>query len=59
MLIFAVKKYADSLTKVADRKNINRHWNQDLIKIDADKKEATFKDIVSGEMEYTITLEVG
>ena len=47
--IFAVKKYADSLTKVADRKNIERVWNTDLVSIDAANKKATFRNINTGE----------
>lgn len=47
--IFAVKKYADSLTKVADRKNIERVWKTDLVSIDAANKKATFKHMETGE----------
>lgn len=47
--IFAVKKYADSLTKVMARKGVECVWNMDLISIDPDKKEATFKHLESGE----------
>jgi sulfide:quinone oxidoreductase len=50
--IFAVKKYADSLTKVADRKHIERVWNTDLISLDAANKKATFRHMETGE-EYT------
>ena len=50
--IFAVKKYADSLTKVADRKNIERVWSTDLINIDSVNKRATFKHMQTGE-EWT------
>jgi sulfide:quinone oxidoreductase len=50
--IFAVKKYADALTKVADRKNIERVWNTDLVSIDSAKKKATFKHMETGE-EHT------
>ena len=50
--IFAVKKYADALTKVADRKNIERIWKTDLINIDAANKKATFRHMDSGE-EFT------
>lgn len=46
--IFAVKKYADSLTKVANRKNIECVWQTDLVAIDANKKEATFKNLDTG-----------
>ncbi len=55
--IFAVKKYAQSLTKVADRKNIERIWQTDLIEIDADNKKATFRNKETGDeqvMDYDI-----
>lgn len=47
--IFAVSKYVQPLNKVADRYNIDRVWNKDLIEIRADKKEAVFKDLKTGE----------
>ena len=47
--IFAVKKYADSLTKVCDDYGTERVWKHDLVKIDAAKKEATFKHLETGE----------
>jgi sulfide:quinone oxidoreductase len=47
--IFAVKKYADSLTDLADKRNIERVWQTDLVKIDAAKNEATFKNMDTGE----------
>jgi sulfide:quinone oxidoreductase len=47
--IFAVKKYADSLTKVADRKNIERIWNTDLVALDPPNKVAKFKHMESGD----------
>ena len=47
--IFAVKKYAESLTKVCDDYGIERVWKTDLIGIDAAKKEATFKHMETGE----------
>jgi sulfide:quinone oxidoreductase len=47
--IFAVKKYADSLTRVADDYGVNRVWNNDLTALDPEKKEATFKNIENGE----------
>ena len=46
--IFAVKKYADSLTKVSDDYGIERVWKTELISIDASKKEATFKHLETG-----------
>lgn len=47
--IFAVKKYAESLTKVADRKGIDRVWQNDLVALRPDKKEAVFKHLDTGE----------
>ena len=47
--IFAVKKYAESLTQVADRKNVNRIWKNDLVALRPDKKEAVFKHLETGE----------
>lgn len=47
--IFAVKKYADSLTKVADQYGIDRVWNSDLVELRPDKKEAVFQDMGTGE----------
>lgn len=55
--IFSVKKYADALTKVADRKNIERVWNTDLVSIDSAKKKATFKHMETGE-EYTESYDI-
>lgn len=47
--IFAVKKYADSLTKVADRYDIERVWKHDLKELRPDKKEAIFHHMETGE----------
>jgi sulfide:quinone oxidoreductase len=47
--IFAVKKYADSLTKVADRYGIDRVWQTDLVELRPDAKEAVFKNLDTGE----------
>jgi sulfide:quinone oxidoreductase len=55
--IFAVKKYADALTKVADRKNVERIWNTDLVSIDSAKKQATFKHMETGE-EYRVAYDI-
>ena len=53
--IFAVKKYATALTKVADRKNVERIWKTDLVSLDSSQKKATFKHLETGEetiMDY-------
>lgn len=47
--IFAVKKYADSLTKVADRYEIERVWKTDLVELRPDKREAVFRHMDTGE----------
>lgn len=47
--IFGVKKYADSLTKVADRYGIERVWKTDLVELRPDKKEAVFRHRETGE----------
>lgn len=55
--IFAVRKYADALTHVADRKGIDRVWNTDLSELRPDKKEAVFTHMESGEtqsMKYDV-----
>ncbi|MEM1319812.1 MAG: FAD/NAD(P)-binding oxidoreductase [Bacteroidota bacterium] len=50
--IFAVKKYVDPLTKVADRYGIERVWKTDLVALHPEKKEAVFRHMESGE-EWT------
>lgn len=47
--IFGVKKYADTLQKVIDRKGIDTHFQMDLAAIDGPGKQATFKHVETGE----------
>ena len=47
--IFAVKKYVEPLTRVADRYGIECTWNTDLVALEPDKKVAHFKNLQSGE----------
>lgn len=47
--IFAVKKYADALTRVADRKGIERHWQTHLVELRPAEKIAVFENMDSGE----------
>ena len=49
--IFAVKKYADSLTQVADRYGIERKWNIFLKELNPAAKEATFEHMQTGETQ--------
>ena len=53
--IFAVKKYATALTKVADNYGIERVWKNDLKELRPDKKQAVFQHLETGEqtvMDY-------
>ncbi|MEZ4416817.1 MAG: FAD/NAD(P)-binding oxidoreductase [Gemmatimonadota bacterium] len=47
--IFAVKKYADSLYRVIERKGIETHFNQELVALRPDAKEAIFEPVGGGE----------
>ena len=47
--IFAVPKYAKTLTEVADRYNIERVWKTDLVALRPGAKEAVFKHMDTGE----------
>ena len=47
--MFAVKKYKDSLDKIIARNGVNTKFGHNLVSIDADKKEATFEILASGE----------
>lgn len=50
-VIFHVKKYADSIEHIVERKNIDVHLNRNLIAVDHTKGEATFRKMDSGENE--------
>lgn len=47
-MLFGIKKYAASLQKMVDKYGITLHFKYDLIEIDGEKKEATFKLMNSG-----------
>lgn len=47
--IFGVKKYADALNKVVDRYGIDTNYGHNLVEIRADKKEADFEVLATGE----------
>ncbi|MEZ4513399.1 MAG: FAD/NAD(P)-binding oxidoreductase [Chloroflexota bacterium] len=47
--IFAVKKYADSLLKVIERKGIDARYGTELVALRPDKKEAVFEPVGGGE----------
>lgn len=50
--IFAVKRYANTLEKVIERKNIEANFLMDLIAVDGENKEATFQHV---ETKETVT----
>lgn len=43
--IFKVKKYADALMKVIERKNIDTHFRHNLVEVRPDSREAVFHDL--------------
>jgi sulfide:quinone oxidoreductase len=47
--IFGVKKYADSLYKVVERKGIETHFKTELVEIRPDAREAVFEPTGGGE----------
>ena len=53
-MLFGIKKYAASLQKMVDKYGITLHFKYDLISIDDDKKEATFR-LMNGLGSATIT----
>jgi sulfide:quinone oxidoreductase len=48
--IFAVKKYADTLDKVLQRKGITTKYRHNLIELRPDTKDAVFKHLDTGEV---------
>ncbi|OXM87045.1 NAD(P)/FAD-dependent oxidoreductase [Paenibacillus rigui] len=52
--IFAVKRYADTLNKVVERKNIDTMYRVELVAIDGENKKATFKQL---DTQETSTLD--
>lgn len=49
--IFAVKKYADTLDKVIQRKNITTKYKRNLIELRPDSKEAVFEHLDTNDHE--------
>ena len=47
-MLFGIKKYAASLQKMVDKYGITLHFKYDLVAIDGEKKEATFKLLNEG-----------
>lgn len=55
-VIFGVKKYADELLKVVDRKDIQVNFKRNLLEVDAVTKQAIFEVL---EENRTETFPVG
>ncbi|XP_058798033.1 sulfide:quinone oxidoreductase, mitochondrial [Phymastichus coffea] len=53
-VIFGVKKYADALWEVCNRRNIKVNLQTNLIEIRPDKKEAVFQNLAKPENKYTV-----
>lgn len=53
-MLFGIKKYAESLQKMVDKYGITLHFRYDLIAIDSEKKQATFK-LMDGWGGVTVT----
>ena len=51
--IFSVKKYALTLESIVDKRNISVGYQKDLIEIDGPNKKALFKNLSTGEVEWS------
>jgi sulfide:quinone oxidoreductase len=49
--IFGVEKYKKALEKIVEARDIDTHFNRDLIEVRPDKKEAIFRDLTGGKDE--------
>ncbi|WP_239691180.1 MBL fold metallo-hydrolase [Geobacillus proteiniphilus] len=57
--IFAVKRYADTLEQVIQRKNIETKYRVELVEIDGDTKKATFEHLFFDEQLAHMSYLVG
>lgn len=55
--IFAVKKYADTLEQVIQRKNIEAKYRVELVEIDGKAKKATFEHLDTNE-RFTLSFDM-
>ncbi len=55
--IFSVKEFAKTLDEVIARRGIQTHYKHNLIRIDADAKQATFKNLENDE-ETTVAYDM-
>nr|XP_040582094.1 sulfide:quinone oxidoreductase, mitochondrial-like isoform X2 [Lepeophtheirus salmonis] len=57
-VLFGVKKYADALWKIVQKRDINIHLRSNLIEIKPDSKEAVFQNMDDPEQLTTIPYEM-
>ncbi|CUA80771.1 FAD/NAD(P)-binding oxidoreductase [Anoxybacillus suryakundensis] len=55
--IFAVKRYADTLEQVIQRKNIETKYRVELVEIDGEAKKATFEHLDTNE-RFTLSFDM-
>ncbi|MBW7651799.1 FAD/NAD(P)-binding oxidoreductase [Anoxybacillus sp. ST4] len=55
--IFAVKRYADTLEQVIQRKQIETKYRVELVEIDGEAKKATFEHLDTGE-RFTLSFDM-
>ncbi|AMQ20869.1 FAD/NAD(P)-binding oxidoreductase [Geobacillus sp. JS12] len=55
--IFAVKRYADTLEEVIQRKDIETKYRADLVEIDGEEKKATFQHLDTNE-RFTLSFDM-
>ncbi|ACJ32666.1 FAD/NAD(P)-binding oxidoreductase [Anoxybacillus flavithermus] len=55
--IFAVKRYADTLEQVIQRKNIETKYRVELVEIDGEAKQATFEHLDTNE-RFTLSFDM-
>jgi len=51
--IFGVKKYADALTRVVHKRNINTRYKENLVEVRAASREAVFENVATKERTIT------
>lgn len=56
--IFSVKKYADALTKIVERKGMKTVFQRELIEVRPDKKEAVFQHLNNGKQEEVVKYDM-
>lgn len=56
--IFSVKKYADALTKIVERKGMKTIFQRELVEVRPEKKEAVFQYLNNGQGEEVVSYDM-